>query len=164
MPNTFGDAFTFGVAQERAEATRIQVVENRNEEMLVELKGVRKLFAHLPDAVEELQKHRRPIGVRVMVVAVTDALRTMKQLLIVWIINKQLDAYLLEFMSETEPLLFDEHLKSFHCAIVRIEQQHCQRRQLRRPIPSVRAMDHHGCAHVFNLCQQNKEITQHVYT
>ena len=42
-----------------------------------------------------------------------------------------------ELVSEAEPLLLDEDLKSGKRSVVRIEEKHGQRRQLRRSVPPV---------------------------
>lgn len=72
---TLSDTLSFRIAQESAKATRIQMIKNGYQKMLVKLKSIRKLFAHLPYAVQELQEYRRPIGIRVMIVTVSDTLR-----------------------------------------------------------------------------------------
>lgn len=50
------------------------MVQNGDQKMFVELKGVRKLLSDLPNAIDELQKHRGSIRVAVMVVAVPHSL------------------------------------------------------------------------------------------
>ena len=61
------------VVEEGAEEAGVEVVEQEGEEVLVELEGVRELVGDLPHAVDELQKHRRPVVVVVLVNAVADA-------------------------------------------------------------------------------------------
>ena len=51
------------------------MVEDGDQEMLVELKGVGKLFSHLPHTVNELDKDGRPLVVTVVLVSMSDALR-----------------------------------------------------------------------------------------
>lgn len=119
------------------------MVENGDQKVLVEFECVWKLIAHLPNAIDELQKHRRTIGIGMMIVTVTDAM--------------------LEFMAETEPLLFDEHLKTTNRAIVWIEQEHCKGRQLSRSIPSVRAVNDNRCAHVFDFIDDANGAGQHAF-
>lgn len=48
----------FAVAQKRAEPARVQMVENRYQEAIIELEGVGKLLRDLPDAVDKLQENR----------------------------------------------------------------------------------------------------------
>lgn len=78
------------------------MIENGDQQVLIEFGGMWELFDHLPHTIDELQKHRRTIGIRMMIVAVTDAM--------------------LELMTETEPFLFDEHLKASNRPIVWIQQ------------------------------------------
>lgn len=133
---TFCDAFAFRIAQECAEATRIQMIQYRDEKVLVELKRIGKLLAHLPHTIDKLQEYRRTIRVRMMIVTVSDALKfthTKTKLKLIFgpeTICFLSCLYLLEFMPETQPLLFHQHLKTAYSPIVRIQQQHRQRRQL----------------------------------
>lgn len=78
---TFGHPLALHIAQERAESARIQMVEYRDQKVFVELERVWELFRHLPHAVDELQKHRRSIRVRVVVVAVSDALQSKEHII-----------------------------------------------------------------------------------
>lgn len=63
---------------------------------------------------------------------------------------------LLEFVSETEPFFLDENLETFQCSIIRIQEEHSQCGKLSCSIPSVGAMYHHRCAHVFDLGNKHK--------
>lgn len=62
------------IAEECAEKAGIKMVEDGNQEMLVELECVGELAGHLPDTIDELQKHRRTIGIRMPVVSMTNSL------------------------------------------------------------------------------------------
>lgn len=140
---TFLRPFTFTVEQKCAKATRVQMVENGDQEILIEFKCVRKLFAHLPHTVDELQKHRRPIGIGMMIVAVTDAM--------------------LKFMTEAEPLFLDEYLETANRAVVRIEQEHCKCRQLGGAVPAIRTVNDDRCAHVFDFVDDANGAGQHAF-
>lgn len=50
------------------------MVQYRRQEVFVELKGIGKLLAHLPNAVHKLHKHRRPVRVTVMLITMADPL------------------------------------------------------------------------------------------
>lgn len=67
------------VAEECPEAARVKVVEDCDEEVVVELERVGELVRDLPDAVDELQKDGRTVGVRVVVIAVSDTLQIRQQ-------------------------------------------------------------------------------------
>lgn len=51
------------------------MVNDRDQETVVELERVGQLLGHLPNAVYELEKYGRPIGIRMIVVPVTDTLK-----------------------------------------------------------------------------------------
>merc|ERR1719323_809352 len=91
-----GDAvlppLTLRVVEEGAEEAGVEVVEQEGEEVLVELEGVRELVGDLPNAVDELQKHRRPVVVVVLVNAVADAVG--------------------KLVPEAQPLLLDKSLEA----------------------------------------------------
>lgn len=107
------------------------MIQNGDQEMFVEFERMRKLFAHLPHTVDELQEHRRSISIWMMIVTVANSL--------------------LEFVAKAEPLLFDQYFEASHGAIVRIEQKHSQGGQLSGTIPAIGTVDHHRCAHYFDL-------------
>lgn len=77
------------------------MIQNGDKEMLVKFEGMRELLAHLPNAIDKLQKNGRSIGIGMMIVTVANAL--------------------LEFVTKTEPLLFDEYLEAFHCAVIGVK-------------------------------------------
>lgn len=68
------NALPFRIVEERTEATRVEMIENGDEEIFIELESVRKLFRDLPHTVNKLQEYGRTIRVRVVIVSVTDAL------------------------------------------------------------------------------------------
>lgn len=84
---TFLNTFTFSIVQKCAEPTRIQMIQNRNEKMFVEFKCMWILFAHLPNAIDKLQKDGRAIRIRMMIVTVSNSM--------------------LEFMAKWKPLFFN---------------------------------------------------------
>lgn len=67
--------FTFAIAQKGAESTRVQVVQDGDQEAIVEFERVGELLRDLPDAVDELQEDGGTIRVRMMIVAVSYSLQ-----------------------------------------------------------------------------------------
>lgn len=65
----------FAVTQERAESTRVQVVQNSYQEAIVELECVGELLRYLPDTVDELEENGGTIGVRMMIITVSYPLK-----------------------------------------------------------------------------------------
>ena len=57
----------------------VEMVQNGDQEVFVELKGVRELFGHLPDTVYELDKDGCSLIVAMVLVSVTDALGSQQQ-------------------------------------------------------------------------------------
>lgn len=112
----------FAVANECAKLTGMHVIMQCQQETFVEFKGVIALQHQLIRAVQELCEHRwhfLRIGLNVA-------------------------ASFAEFMPESEPILFDETLETFDCAVEWIAHQGSQRANLRSAIPSVGAVNHHG--------------------
>ena len=66
--------YLVAVVEKRSKKARVEVVQHRRQEVLVELERVGKLFRDLPDAVDELQEDGGPVRVVVLVVAVADPL------------------------------------------------------------------------------------------
>ena len=74
----------------------------------------------LVDTVEELDKDLRPVAhIRLRVVL----------------------ASLGEHVAERDPILLNQHLEAFKCAVVGVEEELAERAKLRSSIPSIRAMD-----------------------
>ena len=55
-----------------------------------------------------------------------------------------------KFVTEWNPFSLDENLKTFHSAVVRIEEELCQGDDLRGSVPAVAAVHHDGLAPVVN--------------
>lgn len=70
-------SFGLVVIQERAELTRVHVVDDGEQELLVELEHFAVLLHDLPHAVDELQEYGRAVLVRVFI-------RTMSHSLIIY--------------------------------------------------------------------------------
>lgn len=51
----------------------------------------------------------------------------------------------LKSMSEAQPLLFHEDFKPADGAVVAVQHEHGEGRQLSRAVPAVTAVNHHGC-------------------
>ena len=62
------------IVQEGAETAAVEVVEDSDEEFLVKLEGAREMVPQLPHTVDELDKDRGPLLVRVVAVAMPDPL------------------------------------------------------------------------------------------
>ena len=59
----------------------VQVIQNGDQEVLVELEGIRELFRHLPHTVYELNEDGRSLVIPVVLVTVTNALCRQKRTL-----------------------------------------------------------------------------------
>lgn len=58
---TILNTLALSIVQERSKATRIQMVQNSNQEVFIKLQCMWKLFHYLPNTVNELQEYRRTI-------------------------------------------------------------------------------------------------------
>lgn len=74
--HTFLNSFPFAIVQKCAEPTRIKMMEDGYQKIVVELKGVRELLGDLPNAVYKLQENWRPICIRMMIITMADSLKT----------------------------------------------------------------------------------------
>lgn len=92
------------------------------------LKVVRELLHDLPQAVQELQKHWRPLLVAVVAARVAADPRPVA---------------LGKLEPKRAPLLLDQHGQATKRAWVRVEDDLRQRRELRRTIPAVAAVHQH---------------------
>ena len=66
------------------------------------------------------------------------------------LIRRRLIGSMRESMSEREPFTFDQRLKAFERAVVRIEKQFADRDELGRRIPAVLHADHHRRGVIFD--------------
>lgn len=56
------------------------MIQNGNEEVVVELEGIRELLGYLPDTVDELQENGRTICVRMVIISMADPLKIYKKI------------------------------------------------------------------------------------
>lgn len=137
-------SFQFGVllvvvGEEGSVLAGVYDIEEVNEELFVEFELSRELDEQLMDAVEELEEDWR------LLLCVLRAGRVV--------------ATIQEFVTISDPLLFNQHLEANVSAVIRIEHQHRQRSELRRSVPTVRAMDYDGCLlHVHQGGCENSSI------
>ena len=92
------------------------MIQNGDQEVLVELKGIGELLCHLPDTVYELKEDGSSLIVTVVLVAMTDTLHSQEKIEILsrnWkhsIMQVLKLIYLLELMAERYPLLLNQNL------------------------------------------------------
>lgn len=89
------------------------------------------LASQLPDTVNELDKNRRTFCIRVVFIAMTDTLEDNQYnyvniMLSRNLLNKKTNIYLLEAMSETQPLFLNQNFKAPNGAVVPVQHEHGQ--------------------------------------
>ena len=92
------------------------MIQNGDQEVLVELKGIGELLCHLPDTVYELKEDRSSLIVTVVLVTMTDTLYSQEKIEILsrnWkhsTMQVLKLIYLLELVAERYPLLLYQNL------------------------------------------------------
>lgn len=69
------------------------MIQNGDQKVFIEFESMRKLFANLPDTINELQEHWRSISI--------------------WMVAITMSNSLLEFVTKTEPFLLNQDFKAF---------------------------------------------------
>lgn len=59
------------------------------------------------------------------------------------LLNKKTNIYLLEAMSETQPLFLNQNFKAPNGAVVPVQHEHGQRGELSRAVPAVATVHHY---------------------
>ena len=90
---------------------------------------------YLPNTVDELKKDRRSVRVIMFVITVSDTV--------------------VEFVAVAQPLLLYEDLEPLQGSVVGVKEEHRERTQLGRPVPSIATVDDNTGLVVFYLNRQN---------
>ena len=90
---------------------------------------------YLPNTVDELKKDRRSVRVIMFVITVSDTV--------------------VEFVAVAQPLLLYEDLEPLQGSVVGVKEEHRERTQLGRPVPSIATVDYNTGLVVFYLNRQN---------
>ena len=70
---------------------------------------------------------------------------------------------IVELVPITQPLFLDENLKPFQCAIVGVEQNHGQGRQLGGSIPAVATVNNDTGLMIFYLNKSDISFSRYIY-
>ena len=90
---------------------------------------------YLPNTVDELKKDRRSVRVIMFVITVSDTV--------------------VEFVAVAQPLLLYEDLEPLQGSVVGVKEEHRERTQLGRPVPSIATVDYNTGLVIFYLNRQN---------
>mmetsp|Transcript_5069 Transcript_5069/g.18795 ORF Transcript_5069/g.18795 Transcript_5069/m.18795 type:complete len:407 (+) Transcript_5069:537-1757(+) len=122
------------VAEEGAVLARVDLVQQHDEEARVELELARELLCDLPHGIDELEEDRRRLRLRP---------------------RMNVSTAVAELVAVAEPLLLDQHDEAIQRTVVRVHQQHNQRRELRGAVPAVAAVDEHIDAGIHEVADAN---------
>mmetsp|Transcript_5067 Transcript_5067/g.18776 ORF Transcript_5067/g.18776 Transcript_5067/m.18776 type:complete len:229 (-) Transcript_5067:2183-2869(-) len=108
-------------------AAGVELVGETDEISAGELERSRVLLRQLEDAVEELEEDGRAL------VFVPESCAAVA-------------AAVVELVAEGQPFLLDQHREALEGAVVGVEEELCQRRELCSAVPAVGAVQHHRAA------------------